>query len=160
MEYASRQHSCLSYLWPDLLGHHLLQTVLLTLPQSAQGDWKMNSSLLPDARALWAEETAASSQSTVSMLVFVLLSGRTWNERHLEHSYRSEDRVSLEWNLEQKRGMEITVRILFLGWSSLAAHLERYFDSRIYFQGYLNWFHRHLRRKIYHFKWNFSSHCN
>lgn len=76
MEYASRQHSCLSYLWLDLLGHHLLQTVLLILPQLVQGDRKSSSFLLPEGRALWAEKIAASSKSTVSMTVFVLLSVR------------------------------------------------------------------------------------
>lgn len=57
MEYASGQHSCLSYLWLDLLDHHLLQTVLLILSQLVQGDSKSSSFLLPEARERWGRES-------------------------------------------------------------------------------------------------------
>lgn len=144
MEYASRQHSCLSYLWLDLLGHHLLQMFLLILPQLVQWDWKSSSFLLPEVRALRAEKIAASSEPMVSTMVFV----RTWKEINLEHSYRNGDTVSLEWNLKQKWRMEFTVRIVVLRQSSLAARPEWYFDTEIYFQINLNWYHRHLPWKF------------
>lgn len=131
MEYASGQHSCLSYLWLDLLDHHLLQTVLLILPQLVQGDSKSSSFLLPEARERWAERAAASSKSTLSMMVFAPLSVRMQNEINLEHSYRNEDAASPEWNLEWN-WVEFTTRILVLRWATLAAHIEQYFNIQIY----------------------------
>lgn len=157
MEYASGQHSCLSYSWLDLLDHHLLQNVLLILPQRVQGDSKNSSFLLPEGRECWAQR-AASSKSTVAMIVFAPLSVRMQNEINLEHSYRNEDTASLEWNLEWESG--VTTRILVLRWATLAADTEHCFNIQIYFQGYLNWFHRHLPWNIYHGEQNFGSQCN
>lgn len=100
MEYASGQHSCLSCLWLDLLGHHLLQTVLLILPHLVQGDSKSSFSLLPEARAGWAGRAAASSEPTLAMMVFAPFSVKMQNEINLEHSYRNQDKASLQRNLE------------------------------------------------------------
>lgn len=116
MEHASGQHSCLSYLWLDPLGHHLLQTVLLILPHSVQGDPKSSFFLLPEAREHWAQRAAASSESTVPMVVFAALSVRMQSEINLEHSYRDEDTAPLEQNLEWngRESMRILVVLLEL----------------------------------------------